>query len=516
MGYAAISNRELWELYSQNRFDEELVTELTRRYIPMVRAIVNKFRLAHNVVEDALQAAFIGLLEAFQHFDPTRGLQFTTYGQQRVRGAVIDYIRKQPWTQVRLTRGEQVRIHNLRELEERFILKHQRFPENDRELADFAGQPLSNIKEARWLEQSIGSEVELDAHYSRNNDGHSIEFGELIELTHSTHDHDLAEASDERDMLRAFMKLLPERQRLVLYYKYYQEMTNKRIAEIIGVSEARIFQLLEASIHKLRETYALPDRIKRFMAAFIMDGTDESHLTPSISIKEQGKGEVPTMGGTVAKQNYALCYQPAFIVAVLLWWKVSAQATHSKIDDYGSLYKEAGLQKPETHVIFNAIAHLKKKDVVVSTGRCAFRRGKTTKVKFAGEPVEPFPKLLPGFKVKSGDVFDLNELAERMIRRGVPAPTPPAPKPTPPANPSRPEPAKAQSQEELVSVSNPTPPTNGKTHHLPELDYPPLALRAKAEGLRAQAAELIRKAEVLEEAARMKDIFAQAKEIMES
>ncbi len=69
----------------------------------------------------------------------------------------------------------------------------------------------------------------------------------------------------------------------------------------------------------------------------------------------------------------------SFIVAALLWKKVSAEATQAFVD-YEEMYKEVGLKKPEPYEIQNSLTRLKEEQVVIPTGRCAFKRGPNSKV----------------------------------------------------------------------------------------------------------------------------------------
>ena len=223
-------------------------------------------------------------------------------------------------------------------------------------------------------------------------------------------------------------------------------------------------------------------------------------------------------------QEPAQCRLNGFLMGLLLWGKVSADVDKTYVD-YEAMYKEVGLKKPEAHIVQHATTRLKDQDVIVATGRSAFKRGSNAKIQYVGQDIEPLPKAMPGFKLKSGQIYDLLELATQLKQRSGTAAA--LPKPTPgqqpmaasptPAPQSTPSPALVVSREvEATPAILPNPSGNGKTHHLPELDYTPLALRAKAEGLRAQAQQLIQQAETLEETARIKELFTHTKEIMES
>ncbi len=504
MGYAVMSTDQLWELYSQDRSNRDLVEELTRRYVPMVRAIVNRFGLAANVVEDALQAAFIGLLEALQHFEPARGYKFTTFGQRRVWGAVVDYIRMQPWTQLRLSRGQQKLILKIHDIEEAFAAAYHRSPVSDRELAEFSGLPLTSLKEGRWLEQQSGDQIRLDApvHNPGKTDNGISTYADMVELFDGACDYDRVDASDEHGLLYAFIKLLPDQYRLILYYRYYQELTNKRIAEIVGLSEARISQILDRAIHKLREAFKMPHHLKRFIAAFVNESeTDDSTPEPRPRIlqivqeqrpREEGTEEVSKGSASTKDPSHGRGFALVLAVGIYVWKKAPERLSFEGI-------KAAIGSDCSTASINAALVKLKEDGILVGTDkRGIYHRGKVHHLLFLGkDPEAVVPSLLPDFIAQPKTIYNIADLAEQVIT------APPAVDGDKKTHAAAPEPSA-------------TTPTNGKAHVASSFDYAPIALRAHAEGLRAQAAEFIRQATVLEETARMKELFAEAKAIMES
>ncbi|OAN18597.1 RNA polymerase sigma factor FliA [Photobacterium jeanii] len=213
------------------------------RYSPLVKRIAHHLmgRLPPSVqVEDLIQAGMIGLLEAQQNYDPTKGASFETFAGIRIRGAMLDDIRRGDWV------PRSVYKNSRRITEAISVLESElgRDP-NDQEIAahlemslDQYYQALNDVNCGRLVgmddlgvtEDAIANEESLDE---------NLPFQGVVD---DNFRHSLAEA----------IKTLPEREALVLSLYYDEELNLKEIGAVIGVSESRVCQIHSQAMQRLR------------------------------------------------------------------------------------------------------------------------------------------------------------------------------------------------------------------------------------------------------------------------
>lgn len=219
--------------------------ELVERYLPMVKYLALKVasRLPQGTfeLEDLIHAGVIGLIEAAKRFDASKGAKFENFAKFRVKGAILDELRKADL----LPRGLRKKV---KEMEEAYLRLEQALgrPPEEEELAQDLGMELEEfleeLKEAsgcrilsleELLEEGVGAREVLFS------DGSSdpIEALGLLEL---------------RERLVEALRGLPERQRLVLSLYYYEELTMKEIALVLGVTEGRVSQIHAEALLALR------------------------------------------------------------------------------------------------------------------------------------------------------------------------------------------------------------------------------------------------------------------------
>jgi len=221
--------------------DDDLVTQ----HVGLVKRIAHHLaaRLPSTVdVEDLMQAGMVGLLEASANFDPNRGATFETYAGIRIRGAMLDDIRKNDWT----PRS----VHH----------KYRRVAEAIREVESVEGRPAGPEDVAARLGISI------DEYHKILSDSAGARLFSLDETLDESCFQHLAPSSDTappdeelyrsqfRDCLIAAIDQLPERERLVLSLYYEQELNMKEIGHVLDVSESRVCQIHGQAVIRLRST----------------------------------------------------------------------------------------------------------------------------------------------------------------------------------------------------------------------------------------------------------------------
>lgn len=209
-------------------------------------------RIAHHLMarlpdsvqlDDLIQSGMIGLFESAQNYDHSKGASFETYAGIRIRGAMLDEVRKGDWIPRSVHRNSRRIADAIREIEMR------------------EGRDAQDAEVAEYLELS------LDDYYGLLKDTHSsrlFSYEELVEqggndLTHgqyesSSHQTPLGHVeSDELNRhLAEAIQHLPDREQLVLSLYYDEELNLKEIGEVLGVSESRISQIHSQAALRLR------------------------------------------------------------------------------------------------------------------------------------------------------------------------------------------------------------------------------------------------------------------------
>ncbi|WP_417545188.1 RNA polymerase sigma factor FliA [Marinobacter sp.] len=217
-------------------------SELIETHAPLVKKIALHLlaRLPASVqLDDLMQAGMIGLLEAAQRYSSTKGATFETYAGIRIRGAMVDDIRKGDWVPRSVHRNGRRVAQAIKAVENRLGREAQ-----DAEVAEELGMGLSEYH-ATLSDSNSGRLFSLD----ELNESGELPIGET-----ETRDNPLdGLASDSfRSNLAAAIEQLPEREKLVLSLYYQEELNLKEIGAVLGVSESRVSQIHSQAALRLR------------------------------------------------------------------------------------------------------------------------------------------------------------------------------------------------------------------------------------------------------------------------
>lgn len=188
-------------------------------------------------VDELIQVGMMGLLEATQTYDPSKGIDFDNFAHARVRGAMLDEVRRLsalPRSAVAFNRGHSEATQSLGN-------KLGRRP-TDGELAEHMGLPIDEFQKERGA--------------ARLFETYSIE--DMTEEAMSVVDSAIArpdvavEEAQFMDAVTSAIDGLPERDRLIISLYYVEELNLKEIGAVLGVSESRVSQLLSSVVKKLR------------------------------------------------------------------------------------------------------------------------------------------------------------------------------------------------------------------------------------------------------------------------
>lgn len=241
----AADKQKLWEAYQKNH-SPEIREQIILEYAPLVKVVAGRLSmyLGYNVeYDDLVGYGIFGLIDAIDKFDAAKDVKFETYASLRIRGSILDQIRRMDWIP-RTVRQKQKKLDEAIKMIEMRTGKNasdeeiaQEIGISDAELSDWQSQlKVTNIVSLNeYIEQ--GSEPVMDA---RNN-SHFIQPEEKIQ------------ENELREVLRDTLELLTEKERRVIELYYYEEMTLKEISKILEVSESRVSQLHTKALLKMRK-----------------------------------------------------------------------------------------------------------------------------------------------------------------------------------------------------------------------------------------------------------------------
>lgn len=214
-----------------------LVDILVGRMVTQVPSFMNR--------DDMRSAGMVGLLDAANKFDPGKNILFKTFAEHRIRGAILDEMRKLDWFS-RSLRDKHNRIsRTISDLE----FKLGRDPE-EHEIAAAMNIGLDQYQTMLGEVSHLGC-VSLNETLDHSDEGQSF-LDSLTEDKIGVHPGQRLEAAELTTVIAQVLELLSEKERLVISLYYYEELTQKEIAEVLELSEGRVSQLHSQALIKLK------------------------------------------------------------------------------------------------------------------------------------------------------------------------------------------------------------------------------------------------------------------------
>ena len=229
----------IWLQYTKTR-DALLKNSLIEHYVYLVKLVAGRLGIYLSQYvdsDDSIGYGVLGLIDAIDKFDPEKNVKFETYASLRIRGSILDAIRKLDWVPRTLRKKQKDIDRAYIELEGRL----GRMP-LDEEMADSLD---INIEEYNELlkEVNISSLISIDEYMSQF---------ESIKDPSAPIPENYIEDNEVKEMLATFIDDLPEREKKVIFLYYYEELTLKEISHVLGVSESRVSQLHTKAVSRLR------------------------------------------------------------------------------------------------------------------------------------------------------------------------------------------------------------------------------------------------------------------------
>ena len=235
----------LWQEYILKK-DAAIKEKLIVHYISLVQKIAHKMAYTlptHMDKEDLYSHGIFGLLEAIDRYNPQLGTPFTAFAVKRIKGAIIDGIRKEDWLPVSVRKKAKL-------LEQAYQKLEVKLGRNatDEEIA--AELQIKTEELSEWLKTvQFVMVFSLDESLSEE-DEYSLK--DRLVNPESPNPVVITEEKEVKNILAKSLEELPEKEKLVISLFYYHDLSNKEIAEVLELSESRISQLHTKAIFRMR------------------------------------------------------------------------------------------------------------------------------------------------------------------------------------------------------------------------------------------------------------------------
>ena len=240
-----VDKEKLWEDY-QKKPTPELREKLIIEYAQLVKLVAGRLSmyLGHNVeFDDLVSYGIFGLIDAIDKFDMDKNVKFETYASLRIRGAILDQIRKMDWIP-RTVRQRQRKIDDAMKAVEMRTGKAA----TDEELASELG--LTGDELLNWQSQLKVTNVVSLNEFEENGPEPVMD---ARGNSHFAQPEDVVAEEELKVTLTEALDLLTEKERRVIELYYYEDLTLKEISKVLEVSESRVSQLHTKALLKMRK-----------------------------------------------------------------------------------------------------------------------------------------------------------------------------------------------------------------------------------------------------------------------
>lgn len=248
--------KELWDEYARTK-TPEIREKIILEYAPLVKLVAGRLSmyLGYNVeYEDLVSYGVFGLIDAIDKFDSMKEVKFETYASLRIRGAILDQIRKMDWIP-RTIRQKQKKIEAvIKEVE----LTTGRGA-TDEDIA--RGLGISEEEYLEWQSQmKITNVVSLNEYMEQGSEV-PADMNRYSTARFESPEENI-EKTELKQVLEQTLQTLTEKERKVILLYYYEDLTLKEISNVLEVSESRISQLHTRALEKMK------DKMGNYMGVF--------------------------------------------------------------------------------------------------------------------------------------------------------------------------------------------------------------------------------------------------------
>lgn len=242
--------QDLWESWLESN-DPNVANDLIKHYMYLVNFHVERIavNLPRNVHRDDLTSlAFMGLFDAINKFEPERGLKFDTYASFRIRGSIIDGLRKEDW----LPRSHREKTKQIEAVTEKLEQRYNRTPTSE-EIAEelgFTANEVETLIRDTLFANVLSIEEKVQDDPGNYKEGMSYVIAD--EQTNLPSEH-IVNIELQQELAES-IKQLNNNEQLVISLFYHDELTMTEIGEVLSLTTSRISQIHKTALFKLRKT----------------------------------------------------------------------------------------------------------------------------------------------------------------------------------------------------------------------------------------------------------------------
>jgi len=237
--------KKLWSDYGKNR-SSDLREQIILEYAPLVKLVAGRLSmyLGYNVeYDDLVGYGIFGLIDAIDKFDHLKDVKFETYASLRIRGAILDQIRKMDWIP-RTVRQKQKKI----DVAVKEIETQTGKAATDEQIAKALG--ISDDEYQEWQQQLLVTNVVSLNEYA--DQGTEAPIDRSVKQKFETPE-DVALKGEMRQKVVEALGVLTEKEKKVMLLYYYEDLTLKEISNVLEVSESRVSQLHSKALGKMKK-----------------------------------------------------------------------------------------------------------------------------------------------------------------------------------------------------------------------------------------------------------------------
>ena len=235
--------RELFRLYKEEG-DEEARDQLVVSHLNLVRFLASKFKNRGEPFDDLMQVGTIGLIKAIDRFDPSRGLEFTTFATPTIMGEIKRHFRDKGWS-VRVPRRLQDLSQKVKGATDDLAIQLGHTPSVS-ELAEYLGASVDDVLEAMEASSAYSS-VSFEK-TSNPDDEDALTLMDSL----GDEDRDLT-GTDDRLLLDEVISSFSPREQQVVRMRFIEGLTQVEIANQLGISQVQVSRLLRKTLGRLQE-----------------------------------------------------------------------------------------------------------------------------------------------------------------------------------------------------------------------------------------------------------------------
>lgn len=240
--------QELWDRW-KNHQDNDAANELIQQYMHLVNYHVERTisHLPSSVLkEDIKSLGLFGLYDALKKFDLDRDLKFDTYASFRIRGAIIDGLRKEDW----LPRSIREKTKKIEQVTQQLVQRYQRDPSSE-EIANVLDMPVEEVE--TYVRDALVANmlsIEEKPKDSKHKEGIGYTIPDETSVQPDTH----VIRNEQYKELANSIKGLKENEQMIISLFYQEGLTFTEIGQVLGLTTSRISQIHKKAIFKLRNT----------------------------------------------------------------------------------------------------------------------------------------------------------------------------------------------------------------------------------------------------------------------